>query len=295
MPENVEFSPQEHLMKAEELESIAKEFVQLGVNKIRITGGEPFARKDIGAILLRLSQLPVSLHMTSNGVLLKKHRQAILDSGLKSMNISLDSLDAKHFKHITRRDDFEAVMDNIAWLSTTAIQLKLNIVLMRGVNDHEIEDFIDFAIQQGISIRFIEFMPFKGNQWSMKKRMSHEEVEARIFDYLGDRVQPLPHLPHETSRNYQVVGSDVSIGLISTVSKPFCADCNRLRLTADGKLKNCLFSQSENDLLTALRNGEALYPIIADSVYHKKKERGGEDFGEEQHTENNRSMVRIGG
>ncbi|PWJ44328.1 cyclic pyranopterin monophosphate synthase subunit MoaA [Sediminitomix flava] len=295
MPENVEFSPSEELMQTDEIEAICHDFVKMGVRKIRITGGEPLARKDIDDILLRLAKMPVSLHMTTNGVLVSKHQEALLKSGIESINVSLDSLNPKGFHHITRRNDFEKVMEAIEWLKTTPIKTKVNVVLMRGENDHEITDFADFAIQHNLDVRFIEFMPFQGNEWSINKRVSHQEVVSILENHLGNKLQTLAHQAHETSTNFKIEGTSAIVGLISTVSQPFCGDCNRLRLTADGKMKNCLFSDSELDLLSAFRNGTSIQPIVRKGVMKKRKERGGKDFNAKADRENNRSMVRIGG
>jgi cyclic pyranopterin phosphate synthase len=170
---------------------------------------------------------------------------------------------------------------------------------MRGVNDDEIIDFIEFTKDNNVHFRFIEFMPFNGNKWDSSKGLSYKEMMAVINAGYKERVLKLEDKKNDTAKNYQIQNYKGTFAVISSVTNPFCDTCNRLRLTADGKMKNCLFSSNETDLLTALRNGGEIVPLILESVWNKKEKRGGmnsaEDFSNPLLNQKNRSMVAIGG
>ncbi len=301
MPEEgVKLSPKSHLMTYEEIYDIAKTFVDHGVTKIRLTGGEPLIRKDIPIILEKLASLPVELSITSNAVIIDKFIEVLKANGVNKINVSLDSLDEGKFKHITRRHEFKKVYDNILLLVKEGFKVKVNAVLMKGFNDNEIIDFINFTKDLPISIRFIEFMPFDGNKWDMSKMVSYAEVMNYVNDtFAEDKVERLQDAPNDTSKNYKIKGYKGSFAIISSVTNPFCDSCNRLRLTANGQLKNCLFSSTESDLLTILREGNPIEPIIQKAVQAKFKVRGGMDtlkkLQEPKLHNNNRSMITIGG
>ncbi|MCF7560179.1 GTP 3',8-cyclase MoaA [Sabulilitoribacter multivorans] len=301
MPEQgVQLSPKSHLMTYEEIYEIAKTFVKHGVTKIRLTGGEPLIRKDIPVILEKLATLPVELSITSNAVIIDKFIDVLKANGVKKINVSLDSLDAAKFKHITRRHEFEKVYNNILLLVKEGFTVKVNAVLMKGFNDNEIIDFIHFTKDLPISVRFIEFMPFDGNKWDMSKMVSYVEVMNYVnASFSKDRVVRLEDAPNDTSKNYKIEGYKGSFAIISSVTNPFCDSCNRLRLTANGHLKNCLFSSTESDLLTTLRTGKPIESIIQKAVQAKFKVRGGMDtlekLQEPKLHNNNRSMITIGG
>ena len=298
MPEeDYEFTPAARLMQPDEIESIARIFVQNGVDKIRLTGGEPLVRKDAAEIIERLSKLPVDLSLTTNATRLHDFVEVLEKAKVKSLNISLDTLDPDKFNIITRRDGFQKVMDNIQLMLSRNFKVKINVVVMKGLNDNEIFDFVAWTKDLPVQVRFIEFMPFDGNRWSSNQVFTWKDMLSRIEEnYTPIRVQDGIH---DTDKKYRIEGHKGSFSVISTMSAPFCSGCNRLRLTADGKMKNCLFSTSETDLLSALRNNEDLLPLIRESVLSKAKELGGQftkDF-KKIHTEdlNNRSMISIGG
>ena len=301
MPEEgVQLSPKSHLMTYEEIYEIAKTFVNHGVTKIRLTGGEPLIRKDIPVILEKLATLPVELSITSNAVIIDKFIDILKANGVKKINVSLDSLDAAKFKHITRRHEFEKVYNNILLLVKEGFTVKVNAFLIKGFNDNEIIDFIHFTKDLPISVRFIEFMPFDGNKWDMSKMVSYAEVMNYVNDsFSKDQVIRLEDAPNDTSKNYKIEGYKGSFAIISSVTNPFCDSCNRLRLTANGQLKNCLFSSTESDLLTTLRAGNTIEPVIQKAVQAKFKIRGGMDTLEKLQQpklhNNNRSMITIGG
>jgi len=298
MPEEeYEFTPASRLMQPDEIESISKIFVAQGVNKIRLTGGEPLVRKDAGKIILSLSKLPIKLTLTTNGTRVHEFIELLKEANIQTLNISLDTLQSDRFMLLTRRDQFKLVYDNIQLLIRNGFQVKVNVVVMKGMNDGEINDFIEWTKDTPIQIRFIEFMPFSGNRWTSNKVFTWQE----ILDLVQTKY-PIVRLDdeiHDTAKKYTVPGHAGSFAVISTMTSPFCSGCNRMRLTADGKMKNCLFSKEETDLLTAFRNGEDILPLIQKSIASKAKELGGQftaDF-ENVHAEEiqNRSMITIGG
>jgi len=298
MPEeDYEFTKASKLMQADEIESLAKIFVNEGVTKIRLTGGEPLVRKDAGQIILALSRLNIDLSFTTNGARIHDFLDLILEANITSINVSLDTLDADKFHLITRRDIFAQVMANIRLLLENNIQVKLNVVVMKGLNDMEIVDFVEWTKNYPIEVRFIEFMPFAGNRWTSNKVVSMEEILQQVDSKYT--YYPMAAGPNDTAKHYKVAGHSGSFAIISTMTSPFCGTCNRMRLTADGKLKNCLFSESETDLLGPLRNGEPVLPLIHECIGNKAKALGGQFSGLlediEANTIHNRSMITIGG
>jgi cyclic pyranopterin phosphate synthase len=298
MPEeDYTFSPKEALMQAEEIEQLAKIFVTLGVNKIRLTGGEPLIRKDAGTIIRSLSRLPVKLALTTNGVRLNDFAAVFQEAGLHSINISLDTLQAEKFQLITRRNSFHRVMDNIQLMLENGVYVKINVVVMAGLNDHELPDFVAWTKDVPVHVRFIEFMPFAGNRWTSNKVFTWQQMLERIS--AGYAFVPLKTDAHETAKAYVVPGHKGTFSVISTMSAPFCSTCNRMRLTADGKLKNCLFAQHETDLLSALRKGEDIASLVKNNIASKARALGGQWSEGFEHLKAdevlNRSMIAIGG
>ena len=298
MPEeDYEFTPASRLMQVDEIEALAKIFVQEGVNKIRLTGGEPLVRKDADKIILALAKLPVTLTLTTNGTRLHEYLDTLKQANIHSLNISLDTLQPDKFLLLTRRNQFKLVYDNIHLLIKHGFHVKVNVVVMKGLNDVEINDFIAWTKDTPVHVRFIEFMPFSGNRWTSNKVFTWKQ----ILDVIEEKytVVRLQDEKHDTAKKYTINGHAGTFAVISTMTSPFCAGCNRMRLTADGKMKNCLFSKEEVDLLTAFRKGEAVLPLIQQSIAAKAKELGGQfttDF-EHIHAEDihNRSMITIGG
>ncbi|MBT5401928.1 MAG: GTP 3',8-cyclase MoaA [Crocinitomicaceae bacterium] len=297
MPEDgIALRPRSHFMRNEEVLEIAKVFVDLGVKKIRLTGGEPLIRKDVDSIILELSKLPVELAITTNAVRAHEFVGVFKQAGMKSINVSLDTLQSVRFEKITRRDEFNQVMSNIELLIREGFSVKVNAVLMKGENDDEIIDFIEWTKTAPIDVRFIEFMPFDGNQWQWDKKISFNKILDVISVKYGETaIHKLPALPNDTARNFKLNGAKGSFGIISTVTNPFCDSCNRIRLTADGKIKNCLFSNDESDLLSALRAGQPIKPLIESAIKRKKFAKSGiEDFSDYK-GHDNRAMISIGG
>lgn len=298
MPEEeYDFTPASRLMQPDEILHLAKLFVEQGVKKIRLTGGEPLVRKDAAQIISALGKLPVELVITTNGTRIAEMLPALIDAGIKSINISLDTLQPEKFLFITRRDVFHQVRSNIELLLHNKIDVKINMVVMKGLNDTEIKDFIDWTKHNPIQVRFIEFMPFSGNKWTSNKMFSFAEILTSIEKDFT--VLPVEAAPHDTAKSFMIPGHEGSFAVISTMTAPFCSTCNRMRLTADGKMKNCLFSDGETDLLTALRNKEDVLPLIQASIWSKKKELGGQLGAHFENLDagsiNNRSMITIGG
>lgn len=295
--EEYEFTAASKLMQRDEIVGISKIFVSLGVNKIRLTGGEPLVRKDAGDIMLALSELPVKLTLTTNATRLQHFTGTLQKANIHSLNISLDTLQPDKFLLMTKRDHFREVKDNIDSVIQQGFHIKVNMVVMKGLNDNEINDFVDWTKNFPVHIRFIEFMPFSGNRWTSNKVFTFQEIMERIkTTYTTTEIQSDVH---DTARSFRVPGHKGTFAVISTMSKPFCAGCNRMRLTADGKLKNCLFSKEETDLLTAYRNGQDIIPLIKQSIQNKYAALGGQmNTGfENLHAEEikNRSMITIGG
>ncbi len=295
--EKINFYPNDKLMSADELLNIAKTFVSLGVKKIRLTGGEPLIRKDAREIISRLANLPIELAITSNGYLLDQYMELFQELGLESVNISLDTLDAEKFYTITKRNYLNKVLDNIKLFVDNGFKIKVNMVVLKDVNIHEIADFIEWTRNDKVHVRFIEFMPFNGNSWDFSKIVSYKEILNIVdekFEY--SRIKDAKN---DTAKNFQLKNGKGTFAVISSVTDSFCGTCNRIRLTADGKIKNCLFSNGELDLLTAFRNGEDIEKLIFQNIETKFEERGGlpkfEDIKQEQDLGKGRCMFAIGG
>ncbi|WP_264565317.1 GTP 3',8-cyclase MoaA [Flavobacterium sp. N3904] len=298
--EGIALTPRAHLMTADEIVTIAKTFVKLGVTKIRLTGGEPLVRKDAKTIIEQLGKLGVELTLTTNGILVHEFIDTFKEAGVTTLNMSIDSLKKDKFNQITRRNYFEKVIENLDLLEDNGFQAKLNVVVIKGFNDNEIIDFIEMTKDRNIQIRFIEFMPFDGNQWNKEKLVSYAEILSQVNAfYTEQKVERTQDKPNDTSKNHKIIGYQGSFSVISSVTNPFCSTCNRIRLTADGKLKNCLFSNSETSLLDTLRAGESIEPLIFQNIKSKHAMRGGMDddakFQNPLLFSQNRSMIKIGG
>ncbi|NQY68871.1 MAG: GTP 3',8-cyclase MoaA [Flavobacteriales bacterium] len=285
------------IMKKDEVIDIAQTFVDLGVKKIRLTGGEPLVCKHAAEIIEALGKMPVELAITTNAAHIDKFMDSFKKASLRNINISMDSLSEEKFNQITRRKLYKDVRNNIELLKSEGYTIKINVVVMRGVNDDEIIDFVEWTRDEPIHIRFIEFMPFDGNNWNWEKVFGYKEITDKVSNVYS--IKKLVDNEHSTSKAYRVDGFKGTFSIISSVTNPFCGSCNRLRLTADGKIKNCLFGVEELDLLTAHRNGESIESIIMQSVANKEKQCGGlPEFQNEEEIVKNlskRSMIRIGG
>ena len=297
MPVNPVFMPKDRLMSASEIELLASTFVQLGIKKIRLTGGEPLFRKDFDDILKRLARLNVPINITTNGYYLNEHIN-LIKKNIHSVNISLDTLKPEKFRLITQRNAFERTLENIDLALSHNIRTKINVVLVKNINDEEIPDFIRLTLRYPVEVRFIEFMPFKGNKWQLEQTFSRNEILDRIRNSFI--IEPLIGEKHQTSEDFRVIHAHGTFGIISTVTKPFCDSCNRIRITADGKLKNCLFGLDEFDLRPYLKDAVALEQIIRKGILQKHRQYGGHPpmnipKAEKYTYADNRTMTAIGG
>lgn len=297
--DGIDLTPKAHLMTADEILQIATTFVRLGVDKIRLTGGEPLVRKDAREIIQRLGELGTQLTMTTNGLLVHQFIDTFKQAQIKTINVSLDTLVANKYQQVTRRDSFDTVLENIDLLLAEGFRVKINVVLMQGFNRDEIVDFIGLTENKNVQIRFIEFMPFSGNAWDKSKLVTYSEIVNDAAAAFPNRMERTADAPNDTAKNFKIVGHEGSFAIISSVTNPFCSTCNRIRLTADGKLKNCLFSNSETSLLDALRAGQSIVPLIQQNLLAKKAVRNGMDndlkFQDPDAFSKNRSMIAIGG
>jgi len=298
MPEEgVKLSSKDRIMTKKEILSITSIFVEMGVNRVRLTGGEPLVRKDFSELLVGLSQMDLNLALTTNGVLIDKYISVFEKSGMRSINISLDTLSPKKFFEITRKYCYDKVIANIELLLELGYHIKINVVVKKGFNDNEILDFVKWSKSTNIHIRFIEFMPFEGNNWSMAEVLSYKEILQIIEDQYV--VNKLNDGINDTAKAYNIDGYKGTFAVISSVTDHFCKNCNRLRLTADGKMKNCLFSKGEIDLLTPLRNGENIKGLVRQCLQQKHYKHGGiQNIKKVQRKDSNlsdRSMILIGG
>jgi molybdenum cofactor biosynthesis protein A len=298
--EGILLAPKANLMTAAEIYAIAKTFVSKGVDKIRLTGGEPLLRKDFPQIIAQLYVLKTEISITTNGILIDKHIEVLKQFKVTKINLSLDTLVASKFQTITLRNQFEKVIDNLHLLLNNDFKIKINVVLIRGFNDNEIIDFIKLTEFLPLSIRFIEFMPFAGNEWDKSKMVTQKEILDLVITYYSEsEVQKLTEDTNFTAREFKIKNYLGSFGIISSITNPFCDGCNRIRLTANGKIKNCLFSNAETDLLTAHRNGESIEDLISYSIKNKKKIRAGmntiDAINNPVLNQDNRSMITIGG
>jgi len=247
----------DEILTWEELQRLCRIFVELGVEKIRITGGEPFVRKGLLPFLVELSHLPdcPEIGITTNGTLLADHLDALKHIGVRRLNISLDSLNADTFYTITRRPDFEKILQAIYMADTFGFELKINVVVIAGINDHEISDFVRLTRDRSWTVRFIEPMPFDGAGGRYKSLLSGDDILARLkreFD-----IEPVSNGKSAVATLFQVPDFQGRIGIIYGYSRRFCDACSRLRLSTRGELWTCLYGKPVLDLGTLLRSGKS--------------------------------------
>lgn len=275
MPEEgVPLSPPAHLLTTPEIVYLSELFVHQGVDKIRLTGGEPTVRKDIVDLMHQIGKLRSNglkeLCITSNGISLHRKLDSMVESGLTGVNLSLDTLDPYQFAIMTRRKGHESVMKSINRILEmnklgAGIKLKINCVVMRGLNDREILPFVELTKDHDLEVRFIEYMPFDGNKWAEKKMLSFAEMLALIRERYSE-VQKVQDHKNDTSKTYKVPGFAGRLGFITSMTHNFCGTCNRLRITGDGNLKVCLFGNAEVSLRDILRESNNGNPINAEAM-----------------------------
>jgi len=297
MPEDVTFLDKAHLLSFEEMAHFVRVAVPLGVRKIRLTGGEPLLRREIPSLVRLLSAVPgvEDIGLTTNGLLLAPHAQALHDAGLRRVNVSLDTLDEGRFRRLARRDGLGQVLEGVAEAKRVGLApVKVNAVIIRGVNDVDVVPLARWARREGHEMRFIEYMPIGAEPWERGKCfLAHEMLDA-----IEERVGPLRPAagrdPRSPAMDFEY-DDGARVGFIASVSRPFCKSCNRLRLTCDGKLRNCLFALDEVDvkpLLRAAPDDAALARVIRANVMAKWE---GHEINSARFVKPERTMHAIGG
>ena len=288
--------PSGDLLEWSEYERLIRILVGMGIRKVRITGGEPLVRPGVEDFIARLKPIGVQdLSMTTNGYLLSERCERLVAAGMDRINISLDSLDREKFERITRTKTFDQVIAGIDAAQASRLRpVKVNAVLVRGINDDEVEAFAQFARERDLTMRFIEFMPLDADRsWTRDMVVTGAEVHRRI-----SAVWPLVSVVHErseTARKYRFADGPGEIGLISPVSQPFCGHCSRIRMTADGKLRTCLFSKEDHDLRHLLRGGSADREIGDEIIAIVANKEKGHRINDPGFVPPSRTMVSIGG
>jgi cyclic pyranopterin phosphate synthase len=277
MPETgAQYSPHSEILRYEEIERFVRVAAQLGVSKIRITGGEPLVRRDLHKFVSMLTAVP-GIHdiaLTTNAVLLADHAQALYDAGLRRLNIHLDTLDRQRFLQITRRDDFDRVMRGIDQaLEVGFPTIKINAVAVRNLVEPDIVPLARFGRERGIEIRYIEFMPLDSQGlWDRTKVLYADDILRMIEQEIGPLEEIPDRDPRAPATEYRYTDGGGRVGFIASVSRPFCLNCNRIRLTSDGKLRYCLFAIDETDVKGLLRSGapdEEIAAVIRGNVTAK--------------------------
>ena len=297
-PEGVPWLEREEILRFEEIERLVRVFVELGIADVRLTGGEPLVRRDFPNLVAMLAAIEGirDLSLTTNGYLLERDAAALVAAGIGRVNVSIDSLQRDRFFQITRRDSLAQVLRGLETIAAhpEVAPVKVNAVAIRGFTEDEVERFCALARSTAFQVRFIEFMPLDADRaWSPEAVLSGAELRRLI-----EAIHPLRELPREpsaTARVFRFADGRGEIGFVSPVSEPFCADCNRVRLTAEGKLRTCLFSVGETDLREPLRDGagdDELAEIIRAAVWRKELKHRVNEPGFQQPA---RTMGAIGG
>jgi GTP 3',8-cyclase len=272
--------PREDILQFEEIERLVDVFLDLGVDKVRLTGGEPLLRRDLPSLVARLAARPRirDLAMTTNGVLLAEYADALASAGLHRLTVSLDTLQPQRFRDLTRSDELPRVLEGIAAAAPLFPGLKLDTVAIRGTNDDELVDLIEFGRRYGAEVRFIEYMDVGGaTHWSMDRVISRGEMLAALASHYGP-IEPVDEISSAPADRYRLPDGAV-FGIISSTTQPFCASCDRSRLTADGMWYLCLYASRGVDLRGALRRGAAPAELasIIRAAWEERRDRGAED------------------
>ena len=297
--EDVQFMNRDELLTFEEIERFVNVTVTLGIDKIRLTGGEPLVRRDLHLLVEKLAAIPEikDIGITTNGILFGDQAQTFYDAGLRRVNISLDALNPVKFKQITRRDGYEKVIESIHIAKQVGFDpVKINAVSVRGLTEDEIVPFGQFARETGVELRFIEFMPLDAdNAWEREKVLFAHEIIEKLSAEIMPLVPSENQDPRAPATDFEFEDGVGRVGFIASVSQPFCMSCNRFRVTADGKLRNCLFSHEETDIKSLLRDGAsdaAIAQAIRDSIAAKNE---GHEINTARFIQPERPMYSIGG
>ena len=296
MPEEgLDWLKREELLSFEEITRITKILVEnYGINSVRLTGGEPTLRANLSDLISMLSKLPIEIALTTNGISLDKNAHNFRSAGLHRVNISIDSLKAERFKEITLRDDMKKVITGIeASIEAGLSPVKINVVVMRGINDDEIIEFAKFGRERGVIVRFIEFMPLDADEkWSTLSVVSLEEIFSAINSVYPLEVVKRSNAP---ASRFRYIDGQGEIGIVASVTQKFCDTCDRIRITADGQFRNCLFSNEEFDLKEALRSESSDKEICELLEMAVSAKREGHGIGNVDFIRPARSMSQIGG
>lgn len=298
MPEDVVFMDRAELLTFEEIAHFVGVAAPLGIDKVRLTGGEPLMRRDLARLVRLLVEVPgiKDVGLTTNGLLLEEQAQELYDAGLRRINISLDTLDPQRFRQVARRDGLDRVLAGIAAAKRAGFDpVKVNAVSMRGITDYEVVPLARYAREQGLEMRFIEYMPIGADAWERDKVYFAHEILEQIERHVAP-LEPAPDQdPRAPAQDYVYRDGGGRVGIIASVSRPFCMSCNRVRLTADGKLRNCLFALNEVDIKRYLRgeNDDAtLAELIRQNVLEKWE---GHEINTSRFIKPLRTMHAIGG
>jgi GTP 3',8-cyclase len=299
MPEQVEFLPRAQLLTFEEIERFVRIAVPLGVDKLRLTGGEPLVRRDLPTLVEKLAAIPgiKDVGLTTNGILLAPAARRLRDAGLERINISLDTMDPAKFERLTRRTGFEQVIEGILAAKEAGFDpVKINAVAIRRVTEDDVAPLARFSREHGLELRFIEYMPLDaGHEWEREKVLFAADILEILTREIGPLTPSADQDPRAPALDYEYLEGGGRVGFIASVSRPFCLSCNRLRLTSDGKLRNCLFSLDETDVRALLRGGaadEAIARAIRESVAAKWE---GHEINTARFIQPERLMHSIGG
>jgi cyclic pyranopterin phosphate synthase len=296
--EGMRWLERSELLSFEELTRLVRVLVEMGVHDVRLTGGEPLIRRELPRLVSMLAAIPGlrELALTTNGYQLERDAEALVSAGVTRFNVSVDSLQRERFSEITRRDALAKVLRGLEVLASfpEAHPIKINAVAMRGFTEAEVIPFARFAREHPYEIRFIEFMPLDADHaWTADDVLTGEEIRAAIHEVYP--LEPEPREPNATARTYRFADGRGRIGFINPVSEPFCADCNRIRVTADGQLRTCLFSLRETDLRAVLRGGaddDELETVLRNAVWRKELKH---HIGDPGFVQPARTMSAIGG
>jgi cyclic pyranopterin phosphate synthase len=298
MPEEVVFMDRAELLTFEEIAHFVRVAAPLGIDKIRLTGGEPLMRRHLEQLVLLLAAIPGirDIGLTTNGLLLTNYARTLHDAGLRRINISLDTLDPQRFRELARRDGLEQVLEGIAAAKAAGFEpIKVNAVIIRGVNDQDVAPLARYARQQGLEMRYIEYMPIGAEAWERGKVYFAHEILEQLEREVGPLVPADTYDPRAPAMDFRYIDGGGRVGIIASISRPFCLSCNRLRLTCDGKLRNCLFALDEVDVKPLLR-GQPDDTQLAELIVRNVREKWeGHEINTARFIKPQRTMHAIGG